>query len=64
METVGGVGLIVGLAVLALVVLAVVFFVSRRGRARRSQERRARTREEFGAEYERTARERGSEEEA
>ena len=66
MEAVGGtVGLIVGLAVLVLVVLLVFFFVSRRSRrARRSEQQRERTREEFGAEYERTARERGSEEEA
>lgn len=65
MEAVGGtLGLIVGLAVLALLVLLIIFFVSRRGRARRSEQQRERTREEFGAEYERAARERGSEEEA
>ena len=64
METVGGIGLIVGLAVLAVIVLLIMFLVSRRSRTRRVQERRERTREEFGAEYERTIREQGSEAEA
>ena len=64
MQNMGNIWLIVGLAVLVLVVLLIAFFVSRRGRARRGEEQRQRTREEFGAEYERAARERGSEEEA
>ena len=64
METVGGLGLIIGLVVLVLVVLLIIYLVSRRSRARRNEERRERTRHEFGSEYERTARERGSEEEA
>lgn len=58
--------LIVVAAIVALivVVLLIVFFVSRRSRARRREEQRERSREEFGPEYERTARETGSEEEA
>jgi hypothetical protein len=60
----GNIWLIVGIAVLVLVVSLIIFFVARRARARRSEEQRERTREEFGAEYERTARERGSEEDA
>ena len=64
MQDAGNIWLIVGLAVLVLVVLLIAFFISRRGRARRGEEQRERTRAEFGAEYERAARERGSEEEA
>jgi len=63
-QDLGNIWLIVGIAVLVLVVLLIVFFVARRRRARRSEEQRERTREEFGAEYDRTARERGSEEDA
>jgi hypothetical protein len=48
--------------VVALVL--VIFFVPRRKRARWQEQRRERSREEFGPEYERTAREKGSEEEA
>jgi type II secretory pathway pseudopilin PulG len=62
--SIGPVELLVGLVVLVLIALLIVFLVSRRSRARRNEERRGRTRQEFGAEYERTARERGSEEEA
>ena len=64
MQGLGNVWLIVGIAVLVLVVLLIIFFVARRARARRSEQQRERTREEFGAEYDRTARERGSEEDA
>jgi FtsZ-interacting cell division protein ZipA len=65
LEAVGGIWLIVGLVVLViLVVLLIYYFASRRRRAQRSEEQRARTREEFGSEYERAAQERGSEEEA
>ena len=64
MQGLGNIWLIVGIAALVLVVLLIIFFVARRARARRSEEQRERTREEFGAEYERTARERGSEEDA
>ncbi|QIN83902.1 hypothetical protein GBA63_15565 [Rubrobacter tropicus] len=49
---------------LIVIVLLVIFFISRRSRARRQEQQRERSREEFGSEYERTARERGSEEEA
>ncbi len=62
--SIGPVELLVGLVVLVLIALLIVLLVSRRSRARRNEERRGRTRQEFGAEYERTARERGSEEEA
>jgi type II secretory pathway pseudopilin PulG len=56
---------VVGAVVLLIViVLLVIFFISRRSRARRQEQQRERSREEFGSEYERTARERGSEEEA
>ena len=56
---------IVGAVVLLIViVLLVIFFISRRSRSRRQEQQRERSREEFGSEYERTARERGSEEEA
>jgi len=51
--------------VLVLVVLVlIVSFVARRGRSCRSKEQRERTRDKFGAGYDRTARERGSEEDA
>jgi hypothetical protein len=53
-----------GIVVLIIVVGLIVFFISRRNRARRQEEQRERSREEFGSEYERTARETGSEEEA
>ena len=64
MGTLGLTELLIVLAVLVLIILLIVFLVSRRSRARRNEERRERTRHEFGGEYERTARERGSEEEA
>ena len=64
MGSIGPVELLVGLVLLVLIILLIVFLVSRRSRARRNEERRERTRHEFGAEYERTAQERGSEEEA
>jgi len=60
----GVVEILVGLAILVVIVLLIVYFVSRRRRTQRSEEQRARTREEFGGEYERAAQERGSEEEA
>jgi hypothetical protein len=55
--------IIIVVAVILLAVVAILLF-SRRSQARRREEQRERTREEFGEEYERTARERGSEEEA
>jgi hypothetical protein len=61
---IGWLEILVIVAVVIIVILLVVFFVSRRRRAQRSEEQRARTREEFGSEYERVAQERGSEEEA
>ena len=64
MQDLGNIWPIVGIAALVLVVLLIIFFLARRARARRSEEQRERTREEFGAEYDRTARERGSEEDA
>ena len=60
----GVVEILVIVAVVIVVILLIVYFVSRRRRAQRSEEQRARTREEFGSEYERAAQERGSEEEA
>jgi FtsZ-interacting cell division protein ZipA len=60
----GLVEILVILAVVVIIVLLIVFFVSRRSRARRQEQQRERSREEFGSEYERTARETGSEEEA
>ena len=50
--------------VVVVVLLLAIFFAVRRSRARRQEEQRERSREEFGSEYERTAREKGSEEEA
>ncbi len=50
--------------IVVVILLLAIFFAVRRSRARRQEQQRARTREEFGSEYERTARERGSEEEA
>jgi type II secretory pathway pseudopilin PulG len=52
--------------VVVVILLALVAFVlfSRRSQTRRREDQRERTREEFGEEYGRTARERGSEEEA
>jgi type II secretory pathway pseudopilin PulG len=61
---IGVVELLVVLAVIVVIVVLIVFFVSRRRRTRRQEEQRERSREEFGSEYERAARERGSEEEA
>ena len=54
---------IIVVAVIVILLLA-LFFASRRRQAQRSEEQRERTREEFGSEYDRTAQERGSEEEA
>jgi type II secretory pathway pseudopilin PulG len=54
---------IIVVAVVVILLLA-IFFATRRRRAQRSEEQRARTREEFGSEYERAAQERDSEEEA
>ena len=58
--------LVIVIVVVAVILLALVaaLLISRRSRTRRREEQRERTREEFGEEYERTARERGSEEEA
>jgi hypothetical protein len=50
--------------VVVILLLVVLFFVSRRRAAQRSEEQRERSREEFGSEYDRTVRERGSEEDA
>jgi FtsZ-interacting cell division protein ZipA len=61
---VGVVEILIILAVVVVIVLLIVYFVSRRRRSQRSEQHRARTREEFGSEYERTAQERGSAEEA
>jgi hypothetical protein len=61
---VGVVEILAIVAVVVVVILLIVYVVSRRRRAQRSEEQRARTREEFGSEYERVAQERGSEEEA
>lgn len=60
----GVVEILVIVAVVIVVILLIFYFVSRRRRAQRSEEQRARTREEFGSEYDRAAQERGSEEEA
>ena len=49
---------------IVIIVLLAIFFAVRRSRARRQELQRERSREEFGSEYERTAREKGSEEEA
>lgn len=50
--------------VVVIILLLAIFFTVRRSRARRQEQQRERSREEFGPEYERTARETGSEEEA
>ena len=50
--------------VVVVIVLLAIFFAVRRSRARRQEEQRERSREEFGSEYDRAAREKGSEEEA
>ena len=50
--------------VVVVILLLAIFFAVRRSRARRQEEQRERSREEFGSEYERTAQEKGSEEEA
>jgi type II secretory pathway pseudopilin PulG len=55
--------IIIVVAVILLAVVAILLF-SRRSQAHRREEQRERTREEFGEEYERAAREHGSEEEA
>ena len=58
--------LLITIIVVVVVVIALlaIFFAARRSRVRRQEEQRQRSREEFGSEYERTAREKGSEEEA
>ncbi len=58
--------LLVTIIVVAVVVvlLLAIFFAVRRSRARRREQQRERSRQEFGPEYERAAREKGSEEEA
>ena len=55
---------VVAVVVVILLVLIAIALFSSRNRQRRREGQRERTREEFGEEYERTARERGSEEEA
>ena len=62
MSTALVVTIIVVIAVIVL--LLAIFFAVRRSRARRQEQQRERSREEFGSEYERTAQEKGSEEEA
>ncbi len=62
MGTTGLIAIIV--IVVVVVLLLAIFFAMRRSRARRREQQRERSREEFGSEYERTAREKGSEEEA
>jgi FtsZ-interacting cell division protein ZipA len=59
-------GLIVTIVVVVVVVilLLAIFFAVRRSRARRLEQQRERSREEFGSEYDRTVQEKGSEEEA
>jgi hypothetical protein len=55
--------IIIVVAVILIALVAILMF-SRRSQTHRREAQRERTREEFGEEYERTARERGSEEEA
>ena len=57
-------GLIVTIVVVVVVVilLLAIFFAVRRSRARRLEQQRERSREEFGSEYDRTVQEKGSEE--
>jgi len=55
--------IIIVVAVVVILGLAIIFSMRWR-RVQRSEEQQERTREEFGSEYERAARERGSEEEA
>jgi type II secretory pathway pseudopilin PulG len=55
---------VIAVVVVILLVLIAIALFSSRNRQRRREGQRERTREEFGEEYERTARERGSEEEA
>ena len=57
-------GLIITIAVVVVVVilLLAIFFAIRRSRARRLEQQRERSREEFGSEYDRTVQEKGSEE--
>ncbi|HEX5974888.1 MAG TPA: hypothetical protein VFY57_06990 [Rubrobacteraceae bacterium] len=56
--------IVVIVVVVVVVLLLALYFASRRRASQRSEEQRERSREEFGPEYERMARERGSEEEA
>jgi|SRR5918997_340062 FtsZ-interacting cell division protein ZipA len=50
--------------VVVVILLLAIFFAVRRSRARRLEQQRERSREEFGSEYDRTVQEKGSEEEA
>ncbi len=60
----GTVTLVIIVAVVVVLILLLAgFLAARRNRARRQEEQRERSREEFGPEYERAAREQGSEEE-
>jgi hypothetical protein len=43
--------------VVIVIALLAIYFISRRRRTQRSEAQRARTRQEFGSEYERTAEE-------
>jgi FtsZ-interacting cell division protein ZipA len=56
--------IVIIVVVVVVALLLVLFFASRRRAAQRSEEQRERSRAEFGSEYERTAQEIGSEEEA
>ena len=56
--------IVIIVVVVVVVLLLVLYFASRRRAAQRSEEQRERSRAEFGSEYERTAQEIGSEEEA
>ena len=56
--------IVIIVVVVVVILLLAIYFAMRRRRVQRSEEQRARTREEFGSEYDRAAEERGSEEEA
>jgi FtsZ-interacting cell division protein ZipA len=56
--------IVIVVVVVIVVLLLALFFASRRRTAQRSEEQRERSREEFGSEFERTAEETDSEEEA
>lgn len=59
-----GAWIVIIVVVLIVILLLALYFASRRRAAQRSEQQRQRTREEFGPEYERTVREKDSEEEA